>query len=224
MRFRALVTDIDGTITNRKEGISLPAIRAIRKLEKRGIPVLLASARPFPVLNILKEYIMTSGAIICENGGFVEYREESQTLGDRKTALEAFRRLKEAHGNSVMEAWTNPYNVVDLALERSIPREDVLQTLRNYPTLRLLDSGYFYHLMPIDVDKGKGLKTAARMMGIDTAEMVAVGDSQVDLELLKASGYGVAVGDSSQELKEVADMITKKPDGKGLCEAVKKLF
>lgn len=73
MSYRALAKDVDGTLIKREWGISLSAIKAIRGLENKGIPVILASARPFPVLNILREYIGCPGAIICENGGLIEY-------------------------------------------------------------------------------------------------------------------------------------------------------
>ncbi len=224
LSYRALATDLDGTITSREHGISLEAIRSMRDLEDRGVPVILASARPFPILNILREYIGCSGAVICENGGFVEYGGETRTLGDRADGLKAYTLLKEVHGDAVEEAWTDPYNVVDVALARTIPAHEVQEVVKRFPSLKLLDSGFFYHIMPVGVEKGKGLRAAAEMMGIEAREVVAVGDSQVDLELLRAAGCGVAVSDASDDLKGVADYITSETDGGGFCEAVRRLF
>lgn len=31
--------------------------------------MIVASARPFPILNILREYVGTSGAVVCEAVG-----------------------------------------------------------------------------------------------------------------------------------------------------------
>lgn len=224
MGYRALATDVDGTLTSRELGISLEAIRSIRGLEDRDVPVLLASARPSPVLNILREYIGCSGAVICENGGFIEYGGESRTLGDRADGLEAYRLLKEVQGDAVDEAWPNPYNVVDVALERTIPSHEMYDVLKRFPSLKLLDSGFFYHIMPLAIDKGKGLVAASEMMGIEAKRIVAIGDSQVDVELLQSAGYGVAVSDASEDLKSVADCVTKRPDGEGFCEAVRRIF
>ena len=47
---------------------------------------------------------------------------------------------------------------------------------------------------------------------------------EVDLELLQEAGYGIAVGDASDELKEIADLVTEKRNGDGFCEAVERLF
>jgi phosphoglycolate phosphatase (TIGR01487 family) len=224
MEFRALATDVDGTLTDRERGISLTAIQAIRDLEARGVPVILASARPFPILNILREYIGCSGAIVCENGGFVEYKGKSCTVGDRTKGLEAYRLLKEKHGDNVKEAWTNRYNFVDVALARTIPNSDVLSVVEEFPTLKLLDSGFFYHIMPTDVEKGRGLMAATEMMGMEADDLVAIGDSQVDIELLQAAGFGVAVSDASEDLKRVANSVTEKPDGEGVSEVIRRMF
>jgi hypothetical protein len=224
MKYKALATDVDGTLTSKARGISTGAIQAIRDLEARGIPVILASARPYPILNILREYLGTSGAIVCENGGHVDYGGESRLLGDNEECREVYHRLKEAHGNRVREAWTNRYNMVDLAIERTLDREEVLTVLSEFPGLRLIDSGFFYHILARDVDKGKGLRAAAEMMGVEPSEIVAIGDSEVDIELLQEAGYGVAVGDASDVLKEIADLVTKGENGEGFREAVKRLF
>jgi len=224
LRYRALATDVDGTLTKKGCGISLEAIRAIRDLEGRGIPVILASARPFPVLNILREYIWCSGAVICENGGHVEYRGKVRILGDRANGLKAYRLLRESLGGPVVEAWTNKYNIVDVALNRTIPRPEVQRVVGALPSLKLLDSGFFYHIMPSDIEKGMGLRAAVELMGIEASDVVAIGDSEVDMDLLRAAGFGVAVCDSSEDLKAVADLVTEGPDGEGFCEAVRKLF
>ena len=44
------------------------------------------------------------------------------------------------------------------------------------------------------------------------------------MDLLCAAGFGVAVSDSSEDLKVAADLVTEGPDGKGFCEAVRRLF
>ncbi len=224
MKYKALATDVDGTLTSKAHGISTGAIQAIRDLEARGIPVILASARPYPILNILREYLMTSGAIVCENGGHVDYDGESRLLGDNEECSEVYHRLKEAYGDRVQEAWTNRYNFVDLAIERTLDREEVLTVLSEFPRLRLIDSGFYYHILARDVDKGKGLRVAAAMMGVEPSVIVAIGDSEVDMELLQEAGYGVAVGDASDELKEIADLVTKRENGEGFREAVETLF
>jgi hydroxymethylpyrimidine pyrophosphatase-like HAD family hydrolase len=44
------------------------------------------------------------------------------------------------------------------------------------------------------------------MMSMEASDVVAIGDNEVDVELLHAAGFGVIVSDSSEELNWVADL------------------
>jgi phosphoglycolate phosphatase (TIGR01487 family) len=224
IRCKSIATDVDGTLTSKTSGISTNAIKAIRKIEAKGIPIILASARPYPVLNILREYIGTSGAIICENGGHVDYDGESRILGDNTECNEVLSLLTELYRDQVQVAWTNKYNLVDLALNRTLQKKEILNVLANFPQLRLIDSGFYYHILNIKVNKGKGLKVAAEMMNIETKDIIAVGDSEVDIELLKEAGYGIAVGNANDELKTVAHHVTVNRNGQGFAEVITKIL
>ncbi len=47
-RIRAIVTDIDGSITDKRRRISTKAVEAIRTVEGNGVPVMLASGNVLP--------------------------------------------------------------------------------------------------------------------------------------------------------------------------------
>ena len=53
--------------------------------------------------------------------------------------------------------------------------------------------------------KGNTLTALSQKLGVDTAEVIAVGDSANDYTLLKASGLGLAMGNACPALKEIAD-------------------
>jgi len=88
----------------------------------------------------------------------------------------------------------------------------------------LIDSGFFYHILNSNVNKGKGLKVAAEMMNIRTKDIIAIGDSEVDIELLQEAGYGIAVGNASDELKKVANHVTTERNGEGFAEGIKNIL
>lgn len=46
MSYKLLVLDIDGTVTNSKKEITPKTKEAILELQKKGIPVAIASGRP----------------------------------------------------------------------------------------------------------------------------------------------------------------------------------
>lgn len=221
MKIKVLATDVDGTLTNMKHKISVKAIEAIRKLEKKGFPVILASGNALCVLKTLKNYIGCSGALIAEGGGVVEYKDTVKILGKGEEARKALTKLKEKFGDKVEESWTNPYRWVDVALKRTVDKNLILKVIQNFPHLKLLDSGFAYHILDKNVDKGKGLKVAVRLMGFKIKETAVIGDSETDIEMFKVAGLKIALANAPKQLKILANHTTKKSNGEGFTEAVK---
>lgn len=59
-----------------------------------------------------------------------------------------------------------------------------------------------------ECSKGASVKFLSKYYGIGYDEIVAVGDSTNDIELIRGAWHGIAVGDGKEELKNVADEIT----------------
>jgi Cof subfamily protein (haloacid dehalogenase superfamily) len=55
-------------------------------------------------------------------------------------------------------------------------------------------------------DKASGLRVAADVLGIDLADVVAIGDAENDLPMLRAAGMGIAVADASEAARDAADV------------------
>jgi len=218
MVIRAVATDIDGTLAPGDRDIPLEAIKAMRDLEANGMPVILASGNPYPSLMGLRKYLGCSGAIICEGGGSVEYRGEVRVIGSKEKALKALRRLKEVFGDGIVEPWSNPYRFTDVALERRIERRLIEEVLAGFPDVRLLDTGFFYHIIDKEANKGVGLRVAAELMGLGLDEVAAVGDSENDVEMLKEAGFAAVVANAPPFMKGLADYVASYPNGRGFVE------
>lgn len=219
MRIKVVATDIDGTLTDAKLRLSLKAVEAVRALEKAGVKVVLASGNALPVVRTLRTYVGCTGAIVCEGGAVVEYRGEVKVLGSGGEARRALEELKERFGGLVQETWSNRYRLVDLALKRTIERSAIEEVVRRYPSLKLVDSGFAYHLVDRAVSKSAGLRVAVELMGVSLSEVLAVGDSETDAELLEAAGFAVALQNAPPTLKALAHHVTSKPNGEGFAEA-----
>jgi hydroxymethylpyrimidine pyrophosphatase-like HAD family hydrolase len=63
-------------------------------------------------------------------------------------------------------------------------------------------------LAPEGVSKASGLAEVADRLGIDRADVLAIGDGRNDIEMLEWAGRGVAMGQAPDEVKEIADDVT----------------
>lgn len=70
--------------------------------------------------------------------------------------------------------------------------------------------------------KGLALSAVAEHLGVAREEIIAFGDSFNDLELLRAAGFGVAMGNARDELKREADYVTASHDDDGVAAAIEK--
>ena len=68
-------------------------------------------------------------------------------------------------------------------------------------------SAVFCEVMAKGVDKGEGLRKLARVMGIAIPNTYAIGDFYNDIDMLKAAGMSVAVGDGAKDIIEMCDMV-----------------
>jgi Cof subfamily protein (haloacid dehalogenase superfamily) len=81
---------------------------------------------------------------------------------------------------------------------------------------------HFLEVMDSKVDKGKALEMVARGLQIPMAEVMAIGDSWNDAPLLRAAGFGVAMGSAPRELREVADAVVADAVNDGVAEALER--
>ncbi|WP_276497619.1 Cof-type HAD-IIB family hydrolase [Pontibacter litorisediminis] len=79
MKFRAICTDIDGTLLNSERQLSQRTIDTFRSLDK-DVPMILASSRmPSAMRHLQEELGILHHPLICFNGGYVLYFEDGKT-------------------------------------------------------------------------------------------------------------------------------------------------
>lgn len=64
----------------------------------------------------------------------------------------------------------------------------------------------------------------AQRLQIDPSEIIAIGDSMNDLDLLQFAGCGVAMANAVAEVKAVADLITASNEEDGVAQAIAQLI
>ena len=78
-------------------------------------------------------------------------------------------------------------------------------------------------VLPPGVNKATGLSAALEQMRIAPREVIAMGDAENDIPMLKLCGYGVAVGNALPSVKAEADLVVSAERGEGVEEAIRDL-
>lgn len=76
-------------------------------------------------------------------------------------------------------------------------------------------------IVPKGVSKTVGIDETLKLYDIDISQTLAIGDGENDIGMLKHCAIGIAMGNSPDYVKEVADYITEDIDDDGLYKALK---
>lgn len=79
-------------------------------------------------------------------------------------------------------------------------------------------------LAPKGVSKASGLQVVVDRLGVDAADVLAVGDGNNDVEMLRWAGRGVAMGQAPLEVQEAADDVTETVERDGVVRELSRWF
>ncbi|MEN6396054.1 MAG: phosphoglycolate phosphatase [Methanoregula sp.] len=222
---KALLTDVDGTITDSTRKIDTGAIECIRSLVDDGIEVVLASGNTPCFMDALCKMIGTKGTFIAENGGVyrIGYTGTLHITGDQsicRAALEIVQAHYRKKGIE-LDLYSPTYRYADLAFARTVPVEEVRQVLSGQP-VQVIDTGYAIHLQSEGISKGTALVALARDMGLSPKDFFAIGDGANDIQMLELAGRGVTIANAHPATKAAVSDVMEEGYGMGFVQAVKK--
>lgn len=83
---------------------------------------------------------------------------------------------------------------------------------------------YLVEVLAKGVNKAFGLEKLAQNLNIQTSEIAAIGDAANDIEMLEYAGLAIAMGNASEEVKAIADIVTDTNENNGVIKAIDKLI
>jgi phosphoglycolate phosphatase (TIGR01487 family) len=219
---RALVTDVDGTLTAKNRLLDMEAVEALRAVEAAGIPVVLASGNVLPVLYSLAYFIGTTGPIVAENGGLVLYRGSTQRLTDPRAAYMAHQAVSSRLG--LERLFTDQWRITEVAYPEG---EGTFEAVKRAvdeagfaDRVRVERTGFAVHLMAPNHSKFRGVERALSLIEVDPSQALAIGDSDNDISMLAGCGASAALGDATAGLKAAAAFVCSAPGGRGIWQAL----
>lgn len=88
-------------------------------------------------------------------------------------------------------------------------------------SLTVVQTAPFYlEVIPRIIHKGQGILDICRTLGIETGNVIAFGDAENDIPMLRAAGVGVAMGNAAENVKAAADFVTLSNNEDGIAHAL----
>ena len=89
------------------------------------------------------------------------------------------------------------------------------------PELTVVQTADFYlEVIPRSINKGQGILDICRTLNISAHEVIAFGDAENDIPMLRCAGTGVAMGNAAPAVKEAADYVTLTNNQDGIAAAL----
>ena len=167
------------------------------------------------VCDVLARFPAVGVEIMTEDGGICVVRANEYTY--RHTVHEGLTYrmapLEELDGgwNKVLFACSHEMlmQIQDFLDARKYPGVYFIATNRNY-----------FEIMPEGAAKGAALGELCTYMGIPIENTVAIGDYFNDIELMRAAGHSVAMGNAPKEVQLAADTVTGRCLDGGVAEVL----
>lgn len=144
-------------------------------------------------------------ASLCQLPIFQGVRLEEQSISDLQ---------KKSHADKLI--------VVDTKAQLDRNQPELVAALPNYTVVRT--TPYFLEILPHDVNKGAAIEFLAEYLHILPQEMMAIGDAENDISMLKAVGTGVAMANAAKEVKQAAHFITLSCEEDGVAYAIQNMI
>ena len=214
-KYKAVFSDIDGTLLNSKHQIPESTKEKIKQINENGIPYVLVSARMPKGMTAIRAELGAKSPMICYSGALVVDEEDHPIYSvamPQEVSFEDEEVYKEVHKVLCMG------DKADIAaLEQQLVKE--------FPQIRIYRSKDTYlEIMSMKASKSDAIHMLKDHFHVKQEETMAFGDNFNDIDMIRYAGLGVAMGNATDEVKEAADIITDINDNEGERQILDKYF
>ncbi|MDR6554059.1 hydroxymethylpyrimidine pyrophosphatase-like HAD family hydrolase [Paenibacillus qinlingensis] len=238
-KYKLIALDMDGTLLNEDKKISAENQAAIREASSQGKVVIMSTGRgAISAMPYIKELGLTTPLVVV-NGSEV-WASPDRLL---KRTLVPIETIRDLHQLAVAhDCWWWAYSVAGVFNRESeglhldehewlkfgyfTDNAEKLQRIRevvaSWGTLEITNSHPSnLEMNPLGVTKASGVETVCDFLGISMSEVIAMGDSENDIAMIREAGLGIAMGNAQDEVKRIADMTTVTNDEHAVAQVIR---
>ncbi|KQX45285.1 Cof-type HAD-IIB family hydrolase [Paenibacillus sp. Root444D2] len=224
--YKLIALDMDGTLLDDDKKISVENREAIQEATKAGKIVIMSTGRgAVSAMPYIQELGLNSPLVVV-NGSEV-WESPSKLLKRTLLPVDTVRNLHslaQTHdcwwwAYSVQGVFNRESETMDIDSQEWLKfgyfteNMEKLQQIRDivegWGTLEITNSHPSnIELNPLGISKASGVETVCQLLGISMSEVIAMGDSENDIAMIREVGLGVAMGNAQDEVKRIADITT----------------
>ena len=243
-KYKAIILDVDGTlIPNKRDGMPSEAVRGAIAKASKLIHIGVATSRPYFMLSHIVDHLNLSGPSIIAGGTQVIDITSKKILFEKAFQVrDAIRIGKLANSLSIRLIVLDSDEHIIFS-NKYMPKKPLhlwihalTATQADKFTKKLSDvSTVAVHKLPswtknrfdlsishASATKQHAILEIAKILNIDTHEIIGVGDGYNDFPLLMACGLKVAMGNAVEDLKAIADYIAPPVEEDGVADVIEK--
>lgn len=247
MKYKALICDVDGTLVPNSP-IGIPSLKVLEalKMAQQIVSVSIATARTYSAVTPLLNLLQLSSPCIITGGAQIINPKTHEIFSEKLLSQSAFEEIKKIaykfgvgltvadDGHELVVSNTyKPYKPQDVYTHPiSLPRAHVFIKKISHITAVAIhvttawgeENNFHVTMSHPEATKHYGVLEVAKILKIQTSEIIGIGEGYNDLPLLMACGLKIAMGNAVEEVKAIADYIAPSVEHDGVADVIEKFI
>lgn len=238
---KLIALDMDGTLLNHQQEVSAKTKQVLQQAMQEDVYVVLATGRHISTCQPYAEDLQLNSYLVTTNGAEI-FDNQYNLVEQHKIESTSVERLWDIAEKQQIHTWmvaaeevfkgNRPNKFQDytwlkmgygnLAEEQ---KAEVIQQINQFGSFEITNS----HPRNIEVNqlgvhKAKAIQSLCNRKGIQMNQVMSVGDSLNDYQMIKQAGIGVAMANAQDTILQVADAVTESNEKDGVAEAVERFL
>ncbi|MCY9591377.1 HAD family phosphatase [Paenibacillus chitinolyticus] len=237
-QYKLVALDMDGTLLNEEKQVSPANREAIYAALEAGVTVIFSTGRGVQSALPYAEELKLQTPIVSVNGSEV-WKAPHDLLKRTLLDLDLVRRMYDlaiehdtwywaysVEGMYNRDKWAEDITKPEwlkfgFYTENKESLEIIRGELARWGELEITNSHPDnLELNPKGISKASGIEEVCKLLGIEMSQVIAMGDSENDIAMIRAAGLGVAMGNAQDGVKRIADLVTVTNDEDGVAKII----
>jgi len=236
---KLIALDMDGTLLNNEHEVPHENQVAIEKAKEQGFHVVISTGRSLSTCKEIIEPLGESAYLVTINGGEI-YDQHFNLIERNSFDPKDVRKLWDLTQKHQASFWSSTvqgrfssqdpfegepedyewikygFNFEDEEL-----RDTIIAELKDHDSFEVTNSSPLnLEINPAGINKATALRKVSKWLDITMDNVMAVGDSLNDIAMIREAGFGVAMGNAQDIVKEEANMVTGTNVENGVAQAI----